>query len=49
MVIKSRNVRCERHVARMDKIDNTNKSSVEMSKIRAHLVDPIIDGRKTLQ
>ena len=32
MVITSRNVRCERHVARMDEIGKTNNSSVEMSK-----------------
>ena len=32
MVIKSRNVKCEKHVAAMDEIGNTNKSSVKMSK-----------------
>jgi len=40
MVIKSRNVKCERHVARMDEIGNTNKSSVEMSKNKITSVRP---------
>jgi hypothetical protein len=40
MVIKSRNVRCERHVARMDEISKANKILVGRSKKNGTILVP---------